>query len=264
MKRIVLVAMVACGSAQALPTFDEVRAAHRPSDVALLDRHGEPIQTLRVDKAVRRLPWVPLADISPALQQAIVLSEDKRFFEHSGVDWGAAARSAFGNLWNTRTRGASTLTMQLAGLIDDGLARPVGGRSVAQKFGQVVTAKQLEARWRKSQILEAYLNAVPLRGEIVGIGALAQTMFDPLLAPTKVSLKTDAHSKCPSQGVCGFLTNAIYAVGRGVSSAFYDSRGSNRAGSRARLGGGFAIASVHCARQRPAVLGLDAFGCDLH
>jgi hypothetical protein len=64
--------------------------------------------------------------------------------------------------------------------------------------------------------------------------ALAQTMFDPLLAPTKVSPKIDAHSKCPSQGVCGFLTNAIYAVGRGVSSAFYDSRGSNRAGSRAR------------------------------
>ena len=126
---------------------------------------------------MRRLAWVPLAEMSPALVTAIVLSEDRRFWEHSGVDWGAAARSAWGNLIDTRTRGASTLTMQLAGLLDDGLARPAGGRSVAQKLGQAVTATRLEATWRKSEILEAYLNAVPFRGEIVGIDALAQTLF---------------------------------------------------------------------------------------
>ena len=108
---------------------------------------------------------------------AIVLSEDKRFWEHGGVDWQAAATSAWGNLWNTRTRGASTLTMQLAGLIDDGLARPGGGRSIGQKLGQAVTATQLERAWKKSEILEAYLNSVPYRGEIVGIEALAQTLF---------------------------------------------------------------------------------------
>ncbi|MEO8807882.1 MAG: transglycosylase domain-containing protein, partial [Burkholderiaceae bacterium] len=162
--------------AQALPTFADVRAAHRPSDITLLDRNGTPIQTLRVDKSVRRLPWVPLAEMSPALLQAIVLSEDRRFYEHSGVDWGAVARSAWGNLWNQKTRGASTLTMQLAGLIDDGLARPAAGRSVVQKIGQALTATQLDARWKKSEVLEAYLNSVSFRGEIVGIGALAQTL----------------------------------------------------------------------------------------
>jgi penicillin-binding protein 1C len=66
------------------------------------------------------------------LLTAIVLSEDRRFWEHSGVDWSAPARSAWGNLIDTKTRGASTLTMQLAGLLDDGLARPAGGRSVAR------------------------------------------------------------------------------------------------------------------------------------
>ncbi|MEO8058989.1 MAG: penicillin-binding protein 1C [Burkholderiales bacterium] len=168
---------VCAAAAQALPTFAEVKAAHRPSDITLLDRHGVPVQTLRVDKTVRRLPWVALADMSPALLQAIVLSEDRRFYEHSGVDWSAVARSAWGNLWNQKTRGASTLTMQLAGLIDDGLARPAGGRSVVQKIGQALTATQLETRWKKSEVLEAYLNSVPFRGEIVGIDALAHTLF---------------------------------------------------------------------------------------
>ncbi|HNJ83898.1 MAG TPA: penicillin-binding protein 1C, partial [Piscinibacter sp.] len=164
-------------AAQALPSFEDVRAAHRPSDLTLLDRHGVPLQTLRVDTTVRRLEWVPIAETSPALLRAIVLSEDRRFHEHSGVDWRAVAASAWGNLWNTRTRGASTLTMQLAGLLDDGLARPAGGRSVAAKLGQAFTATQLERAWSKSQILEAYLNSVPLRGELVGVGAIAQTLF---------------------------------------------------------------------------------------
>jgi len=166
-----------CVAAHAVPTFADVKAAHRPSDVTLVDRRGVPIQTVRVDASVRRLAWVPIAEMSPALLTAIVLSEDRRFWEHGGVDWNAAARSAWANLFNTRTRGASTLTMQLAGLIGDGLARPAGGRSVVQKLGQVVLAARLEATWKKSEILEAYLNSVPYRGEIVGIDALSQTLF---------------------------------------------------------------------------------------
>ena len=171
-------ALIGFGAAtHALPTFTEVRTAHRPSDLTLLDRSGVPLQTQRVDSSVRRLPWVALADLSPALLQAVVLSEDRRFYEHSGVDWTAVAQSAWGNVWNLQTRGASTLTMQLAGLLDAGLARPAGGRSVVQKIGQALTATQLEARWKKSEVLEAYLNSVPFRGEIVGIGALSQTLF---------------------------------------------------------------------------------------
>ncbi|NUZ07957.1 penicillin-binding protein 1C [Piscinibacter koreensis] len=172
-----LVLTLVGAAAQALPTFAEVKAAHRPSDVTLVDRRGAPLQTVRADPSVRRLAWTPLAEMSPALLTAIVLSEDRRFWAHAGVDWQAAAASAWGNLWNTRTRGASTLTMQLAGLLDAGLARPGAGRSIGQKLGQAVTATRLEQGWRKSEILEAYLNAVPWRGEIVGIGALAQTLF---------------------------------------------------------------------------------------
>ena len=169
--------LAAAAGAHALPTFDEVRRQHRPSDSLLLDRQGEVIHRLRTDTSVRRGPWVPLADVSPALRTAIVLSEDKRFYEHSGVDWRAVSAAAWANLWNTRTRGASTLSMQLAGLLDDDWARGAGGRSVLQKAGQTVAGQVLDRRWRKDQILEAYLNLVPFRGELVGIDALSRTLF---------------------------------------------------------------------------------------
>jgi penicillin-binding protein 1C len=161
----------------AVPSFDAVRAAHAPSDRLLLDRHDQPLQVVRIDPNVRRGDWLALDEISPALRDAIVLSEDRRFWDHGGVDWRALAASAWANAWNTRTRGASTVTMQLAGLIDDDLARPAGGRSLGTKFTQVLRAQQLEARWRKTQILEAYLNLVPLRGELVGAAAASQQLF---------------------------------------------------------------------------------------
>jgi penicillin-binding protein 1C len=177
--RIACAALLLAGTAQAtpLPSFEAVRAAHRPSDLPLLDRHGTPLHWLRVDETVRRGPWVAVEDIAPALRDALVLGEDRRFWQHAGVDWRALAASAWANAWNERTRGASTLTMQLAGLLDEDLARPAGGRSVGQKLGQVLRARELEARWSKRQILEAYLNRVPLRGELVGVAAGAQQLF---------------------------------------------------------------------------------------
>ena len=161
----------------ATATFDEVKREFRPSDTLILDRNGEVIQRLRIDASVRRGQWVALPDISPALRTALVLSEDKRFYEHSGVDWRAVSAAAWGNLWATKTRGASTLSMQLAGLLDEDWRAAAGGRSITQKIGQTVSAQLLERSWRKDQILEAYLNLVPFRGEIVGIDALSRTLF---------------------------------------------------------------------------------------
>jgi penicillin-binding protein 1C len=161
----------------AMPRFEEVKSAFQPSDVRVVDRNGELLHSLRADKTVRRGQWVLLADISPALRTAMVLSEDKRFYEHSGVDWRAVSSAAWGNVWNTKTRGASTITMQLAGLLDEDLKTGTAGRSLPQKLGQTVAAQVLERRWRKDQILEAYLNNVPFRGEMVGIDALSRTLF---------------------------------------------------------------------------------------
>lgn len=164
--------------AHALPTFAQVQQTYRPSDTLVLDRYGEVLQRVRTDASVRRGQWVALAQVSPALRHALVLTEDKRFYEHSGVDWQAVTAAAWGNVWSQRTRGASTITMQLAGLLDEDLQGGRGGRSVVQKMGQTVAAQVLDSRWRKDHILEAYLNLVPFRGELVGIDALSRTLFD--------------------------------------------------------------------------------------
>jgi penicillin-binding protein 1C len=173
----ILIIAIQAYNTKAMSRFDEVKSAFQPSDVRILDRNGELLHSLRADKTVRRGQWVALADISPALRTAMVLSEDKRFYEHSGVDWRAISSAAWGNVWNTKTRGASTITMQLAGLLDEDLKTGIGGRSVVQKVGQTVSAQLLERSWRKDQILEAYLNNVPFRGEMVGIDALSRTLF---------------------------------------------------------------------------------------
>jgi penicillin-binding protein 1C len=171
------VLMLAGALAQAaVPSFDSVRAAHRPSDITVTDRHGEPLQTLRIDSTARRLPWLPLNQMSPALRELVVQGEDQRFWSHGGVDWTGVARGALARARGS-TQGASTLTMQLAALLDPGLARPAGGRGIGQKWTQIGSARELESRWSKTQILEAYLNLVPLRGELVGAPAASHVLF---------------------------------------------------------------------------------------
>ena len=162
----------------AVTSFNEVKNQYASSDAVLLDRHGVVIDQLRVDLKERKLSWISLGDISPALRNALITSEDKRFYEHSGIDWSAVSASAWGNFWNTKTRGASTITMQLAGLLQEDLKRHAGGRTLSQKISQAYIAQQLEKAWRKDQILEAYLNLVPFRGELVGVHALSRVLFE--------------------------------------------------------------------------------------
>jgi penicillin-binding protein 1C len=178
--RALLAAAVLAASAAAhgaTLSFDQVRAATRSSETVLLDRHGQPVQTVRTGLRMRRGAWVPLAQISPALRAAAIASEDQRFLQHAGVDWSAVAGAAIGRADAGGTRGASTITMQLAGLVDPDLALPRGGRSVGMKIAQAAAALRLERTWSKDQILEAWLNLVPFRGEQVGVAAMSTALF---------------------------------------------------------------------------------------
>ncbi len=196
--------LLACTAASAplqaeVPSFAQVRADWRSSDAQLLDRHGELLQTLRIDRQVRRLQWVSLQDVSPAFRDALLRSEDRRFLEHGGIDWQAVGAALAGGVGDavSRTigtggaseghragatdrkprplRGASTITMQLAGLLEQ--TPRSGRRSWPQKFDQALAALAIERAWTKDQILEAYLNLVGFRGELQGLAALTELLF---------------------------------------------------------------------------------------
>lgn len=184
MRTLLAVALVVSAAAAPAgatpPPFDALRVGLRPSSVVLLDRDGAPIgEAFRPDQGLR-LEWTPLRSLPQEMLHVLLVAEDRRFFEHSGVDWRAFVAALWQNLWYRNKRGASTLTMQLAGLLDPAL-RPTAGhggrRTIGQKFDQTVAARDLEAHWSKEQILEAYLNLAYFRGRLQGIAAAAWGLF---------------------------------------------------------------------------------------
>ncbi|WP_089216588.1 penicillin-binding protein 1C [Sphingopyxis indica] len=159
-----------------MPAYADVRAAWKPSEAWLYDRNGRLLDTERVDFQRRRLAWVPLGEISPAVQDAVVRSEDRRFWSHGGVDWLAIAGALRARWTGGPSRGASTLAMQLAGFLSPDIAAP-GRRDWLTKIRQMRAGQALASHWTRAQMLEAYLNLVPLRGEAQGIGAGANSLF---------------------------------------------------------------------------------------
>ncbi len=157
-------------------TFEEVKRHHVSTEAYLYDRNGEVIHQMRVDMKARRLPWVALTDLSPKVVETIVRAEDKRFFEHAGVDWLALGDAAWDGI-RGKPRGASTLSMQVAAMLNADLKLRGGRRTLGQKWDQIKAARDLEKTWSKRQILEAYLNLSTFRGEVQGVAAATQAIF---------------------------------------------------------------------------------------
>ena len=131
-------------------------------------------QLLRVTRASddQYRMWVPLEAIAPSLVDAFVLKEDRWFFWHPGVNPVALVRAASRTYGGSSRQGGSTITMQLA--------RLRGGlhtRTPLGKARQIADALWLEARYSKRALLEAYLNLVPLGGNIEGVGAASRIYF---------------------------------------------------------------------------------------
>jgi penicillin-binding protein 1C len=158
------------------PDFAAVRSGFTPSDAFMLDRNGTVLDTTRIDFEVRRFEWQPLPSISPALVTAVVRGEDARFWEHRGIDWRSVIGSARDRFVRGRNRGASTITMQVASLLQSRRHSREGVPAWWYKRNQARLAIALESRWSKEQILEAYLNLVYFRGELQGIGATAHLL----------------------------------------------------------------------------------------
>jgi penicillin-binding protein 1C len=142
-----------------------------PPGVRLEDRSGIELRSTRSgDGSLRR--WVPLAEMDPDVIAAFVATEDRRFYDHAGVDPRSILRALRANAGAGRVRsGASTITMQVARML-----RPIP-RTWPGKMRQALWALRLERHLTKQAILEQYLNRVPLGQGAVGVDAGAALYF---------------------------------------------------------------------------------------
>ena len=136
-------------------------------------RDGKPLKLKPAADGRYRL-FTPLDDIAPAMIEATLLYEDRRFYRHPGVDPLALARGAWTTyVRRTRVVGGSTITMQLARL-----RFGMDTRTLLGKLRQSLRAVQLERHYEKGEILEAYLNLAPYGGSIEGVGTASRIYFD--------------------------------------------------------------------------------------
>lgn len=137
-----------------LPWFFPIPDSLTKSPVAspvLLDRKGEPIRYLTSSDFSRSAP-AKLSEIPASLIDSTLAAEDKRFYQHHGIDVFATARATWAFVRNQRViSGASTITQQLAKL-----SRPPTDRNLKAKFFEAMLARRLEMVWEKDRILEAY------------------------------------------------------------------------------------------------------------
>jgi penicillin-binding protein 1C len=149
-----------------LPALDVARSTE------VLDRNGELLRAYTVEDGRWRLA-VARAGVDPLLVQMLLAYEDKRFHHHPGVDGIAMGRAVVQAVWNGRVvSGGSTLTMQVARLLEDGPTGRWDG-----KLRQLRVALALERRVSKSRILELYLNRAPYGGNVEGVRAAARIWF---------------------------------------------------------------------------------------
>ncbi|HZF53523.1 MAG TPA: penicillin-binding protein 1C [Polyangiaceae bacterium] len=143
--------------------------------VRVLDREGRLLRELPSEVGQRGQP-VPLDRVGDRVIWATLVSEDKGFFEHDGIDRQAAIRALGQNLRHGRVvSGASTISQQLVKLLDnEGRPRP---RSLAEKLREAARAQNLEQAAAKETILEAYLNRLSYGHGLVGPEAAAQGYF---------------------------------------------------------------------------------------
>ena len=153
------------------PAISDIRKAKTDQPAQLVSADG---RLLAEYKWVNR-EWVPLDAIAPAVVDALIATEDHRFYDHWGMDWrrtlSAVVRTAGGD-----KQGGSTLTQQLArNLYPEDIGR---APTLTRKLKEAITALKIEALYSKDEILETYLNTVPFLYNAYGIEMAARTYFD--------------------------------------------------------------------------------------
>ncbi|MBX3021426.1 MAG: transglycosylase domain-containing protein [Bdellovibrionales bacterium] len=155
------------------PSLAQIKHDFKASDRALLDRQGQVLDGVRAEKSARRLNWISLADVPSSFLNAVLSSEDRRFFYHPGLDPLS--------LLNKQ----SSLTLQLVQLIERDKVRNANvswlrfqREPLLSLLDRYSKALAFELAWSKRDILEAYINLVRYRRELQGLNAAAFGLFE--------------------------------------------------------------------------------------
>src|SRR6476661_8680649 len=126
---------------------------------------------------LERRTVVPLGEMSPYVKAAFITTEDKRFYEHHGIDWYRVFGAIKNNIFKFRVaEGFSTITMQLARNL---WPEDISGRdkTLRRKLREAHVAQVIEAKYSKDKILELYLNQIDLGNRAFGVEAASQRYF---------------------------------------------------------------------------------------
>ncbi len=173
----------------ALPDLSQVSRIYSGDDLLLAELHDG-----RFSEPAR------IGDVPKRVVNAILASEDGRFFEHEGVDWRSFGRALFENVIGRSDQGGSTITQQVAKVF-------VGNEITAErKIREMFVSVELERRYTKRQILEFYLNSVYFGWSAYGIKAAAREYFGKELAgphPGRGGSRSRCSSATPRSTTCG-------------------------------------------------------------
>jgi hypothetical protein len=154
-----------------LPDHTKLKGLKLPGASVVLDRKGE--RFAEVFEENQRRVWVPLADLPEHVQKAFIAAEDKRFYQHKGIDERGLIRAFIGNLVSSgRPQGGSTITQQIVKnlLVGEDL-------TYERKIREMIVASRVERTLSKAEILELYLNSVYLGRGSWGIELAARSYF---------------------------------------------------------------------------------------
>src|SRR6059058_413921 len=154
-----------------LPDHTKLKGMRLPGASVVLDRKGE--RFAEVFEENQRRVWVALPDLPERVQKAFIAAEDRRFYQHKGIDERGLIRAFIGNLASSgRPQGGSTITQQIVKnlLVGEDL-------TYERKIREMIVASRVEQTLSKAEILELYLNSVYLGRGSWGIELAARSYF---------------------------------------------------------------------------------------
>lgn len=222
--RVIVGALVVCVGIRLAPYLSPIRVAGVETAspaVDFSDRNGLPLGTL-LSRDQEHTAFVPLAQVAPDFLHAIVAAEDGRFYRHGPVDAAAAARATWQMVSARKVvSGASTITMQLARMFSP------GHEGVAGKALEIWGAWRIAAGMNRDQILEAYVNRLPMGGNVYGVEAAARTYFgisaaklDLAQASLLAALPNDPSGLNPYISLSALRARQQYVLGRMVADGY--------------------------------------------